>query len=68
MVNIKKTIEAAIAAIGVAIVAVVGIIAMGQICPIAYQNTANNPQAFNSATELCTIFFQNAPHIANHLT
>ncbi|CUR51018.1 exported protein of unknown function [Nitrosotalea devaniterrae] len=66
--NIKKAIEAAIAAIGVAIVAVVGIIVMGQMCPIAYQNTANNPSAFHSATQLCTMFFQNAPQWVNHLT
>lgn len=68
MVDPRDAVNKAVAVVLIAIVAIVGVMTMGQICPIAYANTANNPSAFHSATQICTAFFQNAPQLANHLT
>lgn len=49
--------------IGAVIIILVGIMVMSDLCPRVLENVKNNPQAVDSASRVCSIFFQNAPNL-----
>lgn len=59
----NRAVDAAIAMVIIAIVMGVGIMMMGQFCPIGKESVKDNPEALDAMTNLCSIFFQNAPKL-----
>lgn len=45
------------------VLVIVGILIMSNLCPTVLANVKNNPNAVNAITNVCSIFFQNAPHL-----
>lgn len=45
------------------VIVIIGILIMSNLCPTVLANVKNDPNAVNSITNVCSIFFQNAPHL-----
>lgn len=60
---VNKTVGIVVSLIVGSFLILGGIVAMGLICPNVLNSIANNPQAVDSATQVCSKFFQTMPNL-----